>query len=364
MGRRKFRLSDMIPNSWFHKLHDMRRAGGRSSSASAMHRSSLGARGGTQPAATPRPVPVPVPRRSSYYCASRDRVLQPLPARATTTEENRQLAPQTQSPSMSSHRRRHRVGPVTEAPVTEAPDAGHRRRDMCIARGGGDGKQYRRSPAVKAPSSKKDTFTGKVIAWDTDIIFDLHNDDVPERVLRPIVTKPARREAGSRYEVKERHVGHRGATTPRTSCASEQGSNGNSRRSSVSSGRRLKTRANSPRLASSGSRKSKSTNPPRKKTTPAPPPPLAESFAVVKASTDPRRDFRESMEEMIAAKGIRGASDLEDLLACYLAVNAAKHHDLIVEVFEEIWASLHTASSTREAAHHQSRRVRYINRQC
>jgi uncharacterized protein (TIGR01568 family) len=342
MGRRKFRLSDMIPNSWFHKLHDMRRAGGRSSSASAMHRSSLGARGGTQPAATPRPVPVPVPRRSSYYCASRDRVLQPLPARATTTEENRQLAPQTQSPSMSSHRRRHRVGPVTEAPVPEPPDAGYRRRDRCIARGGGDGKQSRRRPAVMAPSSKMDTFTGKVIASDTDIIFDLHNDDVPERVLRPIVTKPARREAGSRYEVRENHVGlHRGATTPRISCASEQGSNGSSRRSSVSSGRRLKTRANSPRLASSRSRKSnKSTNPPRKKTTPTRPPPLAESFAVVKASTDPRKDFRESMEEMIAAKGIRGAGDLEDLLACYLAVNAAKHHDLIVEVFEDIWTSL------------------------
>jgi uncharacterized protein (TIGR01568 family) len=187
-----------------------------------------------------------------------------------------------------------------------------------------------------------DTFTGKVIASDTDIIFDLHNDDVPERVLRPIVTKPARREAGSRYEVRENHVGlHRGATTPRISCASEQGSNGSSRRSSVSAGRRLKTRANSPRLASSRSRKSnKSTNPPRKKTTPTRPPPLAESFAVVKASTDPRKDFRESMEEMIAAKGIRGAGDLEDLLACYLAVNATKHHDLIVEVFEDIWTSL------------------------
>jgi uncharacterized protein (TIGR01568 family) len=61
---------------------------------------------------------------------------------------------------------------------------------------------------------------------------------------------------------------------------------------------------------------------------------------VVKSSRDPRRDFRESMEEMIAENGIRTAADLEDLLACYLALNAAEYHDLIVEVFEHIWVTL------------------------
>jgi uncharacterized protein (TIGR01568 family) len=61
---------------------------------------------------------------------------------------------------------------------------------------------------------------------------------------------------------------------------------------------------------------------------------------VVKSSQDPRRDFRESMEEMIAENGIRSAADLEDLLACYLALNAAQYHDLIVDVFEHIWATL------------------------
>jgi uncharacterized protein (TIGR01568 family) len=62
---------------------------------------------------------------------------------------------------------------------------------------------------------------------------------------------------------------------------------------------------------------------------------------MMKTSKDPRRNFRESMEEMITVKGSAAS---EDLLACYLAVNAAKHHDLINEVFEEIWASLHTES--------------------
>ncbi|KAK3138484.1 hypothetical protein QOZ80_5AG0369510 [Eleusine coracana subsp. coracana] len=342
MGRRKFRFSDMMPNSWFYKLRDMRRAGGamyQSSSSS----SCLGAKGITQPAGTPRPVPaVPMPHRSSYYFASRDRVLQPAPApqpptraaAATEEEEQQQLETQAQSPARS-YRRRHKVGPVGKpepAPVAHVPDATHRhRRDTCVGRDGDVGKQLKK-PAKKTPSSTKDVFTGKVIASETDIIFDLHaDDDVSDRVLRPIATRPAA------AKKKERHVVLH-AATPRPSSVSEQGGKGNSgRRSSVSlGGRRLKTRANSPRLAAAAASPRC-----RKKAPPAAaPPPLAESFAVVKASVDPRRDFRESMEEMIAEKGIRGAGDLEDLLACYLALNADEHHGLIVEVFEEIWASL------------------------
>jgi uncharacterized protein (TIGR01568 family) len=206
-----------------------------------------------------------------------------------------------------------------------------------------------RMPAVTAPL--EDTLGGggvKVIASDTDIVIDLRGECTAERVLRPIVTRPAARTEVVRYELKDRHV-DAAKTTPRASSASEQGSRGAyPRRPSVSAGRRLRTRVNSPRLASSArSRKSKPTTPaasPRKTTTTPAPPPLAESFAVVKASADPRRDFRESMEEMIAEKGIRDAADLEDLLACYLALNAAEHHDLIVEVFEQIWASLAVAA--------------------
>ncbi|GJN14711.1 hypothetical protein PR202_gb01566 [Eleusine coracana subsp. coracana] len=345
MGRRKFRFSDMMPNSWFYKLRDMRRAGGRRSGGvvyqSSSSSSCLGAKGITQPAGTPRPVPVPMPHRSSYYFASSDRVLQPPPApRAAAAEEEQQLETQAQSPARS-YRRRHKVGPVGKqtgpepAPVAHAPDATHRhRRDTCVRRGGDVdlGKQLKKPTAKKAPSSTKDVFTGKLIASETDIIFDLHaDDDVTDRVLRPIATRPGPAAA----KKKERHVVHHAATTPRPSSASEQGGKGNSgRRSPVSlGGRRLKTRANSPRLAAAAAS-------PRCRKKAAPPPPLAESFAVVKASVDPRRDFRESMEEMIAEKGIRNAGDLEDLLACYLALNADEHHGLIVEVFEEIWASL------------------------
>ncbi|XP_019184255.1 PREDICTED: transcription repressor OFP1-like isoform X4 [Ipomoea nil] len=63
----------------------------------------------------------------------------------------------------------------------------------------------------------------------------------------------------------------------------------------------------------------------------------SQSFAVVKTSQDPRRDFRESMVEMIVENNIRASKDLEDLLACYLSLNSDEYHDLIIKVFKQIW---------------------------
>lgn len=64
---------------------------------------------------------------------------------------------------------------------------------------------------------------------------------------------------------------------------------------------------------------------------------LSDSFALVKTSVDPQRDFRESMVEMILENNLRASKDLEDLLACYLQLNADEYHELIVEVFKQIW---------------------------
>ncbi|KAG2618598.1 transcription repressor OFP1-like [Panicum virgatum] len=351
MGRRRFRLADMMPNSWFYKLRDMRRARGHPPGAAGVASAMLPPPSPSPRAARSAPSPrsgsAALPHRTSYYYPTRDRELPaPQPRAAAATEQDRELFPQPEYPrTYCSSRRRHRVGPVRvgrdlEALGAEAHVAPPRRRDMYVGRDGSDdddeegvGELHR--PAVTAPSEGSLSGGAKVIASDTDIVIDLRGEGTAERVLRPIVTKPARREV-VRYELKDRHVDG-GDATPRASSASEQGSRGHPRRSSVSSGRRLRTRVNSPRLASARSRKSKPASP---RKTQAPPPPLAESFAVVKASADPRRDFRESMEEMIAEKGIRDAADLEDLLACYLALNAAEHHDLIVEVFEQIWAGL------------------------
>ncbi|XP_017236753.1 transcription repressor OFP5 [Daucus carota subsp. sativus] len=65
-----------------------------------------------------------------------------------------------------------------------------------------------------------------------------------------------------------------------------------------------------------------------------------DSFAVVKSSLDPHMDFKISMAEMITAKCIRQPQELEELLACYLTLNCDEYHDLIIEVFRQVWFEL------------------------
>ncbi|MED6155095.1 hypothetical protein PIB30_002305 [Stylosanthes scabra] len=60
-------------------------------------------------------------------------------------------------------------------------------------------------------------------------------------------------------------------------------------------------------------------------------------FAVIKCSLDPRQDFRDSMMEMIIEKRIRNPEEMEELLACYLTLNADEYHDLIIQVFRQVW---------------------------
>uniref|UniRef100_A0A7N0SW41 Transcription repressor n=1 Tax=Kalanchoe fedtschenkoi TaxID=63787 RepID=A0A7N0SW41_KALFE len=63
---------------------------------------------------------------------------------------------------------------------------------------------------------------------------------------------------------------------------------------------------------------------------------LLESFAVVKCSFDPQKDFRNSMLEMILDQGISRPEELEELLACYLTLNSDEYHDLIIKVFRQV----------------------------
>ncbi|KAF2952275.1 hypothetical protein DAI22_01g325300 [Oryza sativa Japonica Group] len=68
-----------------------------------------------------------------------------------------------------------------------------------------------------------------------------------------------------------------------------------------------------------------------------------ERFAVVRRTSDPQREFRASMVEMIASKRIGRPEELETLLACYLSLNADEHHDCIVKVFRQVWFELNPA---------------------
>ena len=72
---------------------------------------------------------------------------------------------------------------------------------------------------------------------------------------------------------------------------------------------------------------------------------VRESFAVVKKSEDPYEDFKRSMLEMIMGKQMFEASDLEELLQCFLTLNSKQYHGIIVEAFSEIWEILFSDNS-------------------
>ncbi|KAL6993649.1 Transcription repressor ofp1 [Sarracenia purpurea var. burkii] len=65
------------------------------------------------------------------------------------------------------------------------------------------------------------------------------------------------------------------------------------------------------------------------------------SFTIVKLLHDPKRNFKESMVEMIAENRILASKDLEDLLARYLSLNSDEYHSLIVKTFQQIWFDIY-----------------------
>lgn len=57
---------------------------------------------------------------------------------------------------------------------------------------------------------------------------------------------------------------------------------------------------------------------------------------MVKWPCDQEEDFTDSMVEMMNENGIRRYEDLQDLLACYLSLNAEQHHGAIVDAFRQV----------------------------
>ncbi|KAF8100161.1 hypothetical protein N665_0230s0045 [Sinapis alba] len=69
-------------------------------------------------------------------------------------------------------------------------------------------------------------------------------------------------------------------------------------------------------------------------------PVVVEGVAVVKRSEDPYEDFKGSMMEMIVEKNMFEVAELEQLLSCFLTLNAKRHHRAIVKAFSEVWVAL------------------------
>ncbi|PON71932.1 Ovate protein family, C-terminal [Parasponia andersonii] len=60
---------------------------------------------------------------------------------------------------------------------------------------------------------------------------------------------------------------------------------------------------------------------------------FAGSTCVVKCSTDPISDMRESITEMIREVDACDWNDIEELVYCYIALNSSDVHDVIIDAF-------------------------------
>ncbi|RCV18265.1 hypothetical protein SEVIR_3G294300v4 [Setaria viridis] len=235
----RFKLSHLMPNSWFYKLRDMKRPRPPSQRNIETTRNSKRSSHYYHGTTTPKPLPLS-PHRSYHYMNTKQMSLEKL--RPSTLHLN------------------------PKASDIQFPRGHHH--------------HHHRSP----------TSTASAIVVEANEFQDLQ--------LRPIRTRPA-------------PTGSISSTCPSSPRL-------RSRRVHAISGGRVST------TSASGHRRSVARR----------------SFAVVKASTDPPRDFRESMVEMIAENKVQTPEDMEELLECYLSLNSREYHGVIMEVFRGIWLEI------------------------
>uniref|UniRef100_A0A1D1Z2Z5 Transcription repressor n=1 Tax=Anthurium amnicola TaxID=1678845 RepID=A0A1D1Z2Z5_9ARAE len=77
-----------------------------------------------------------------------------------------------------------------------------------------------------------------------------------------------------------------------------------------------------------------------------------QSIPVAMASRDPYRDFRSSMEEMVAAHGLREWSGLHELLHCYLRLNQKETHKFVVLAFVDLLIQLASQGKIHKSVVH------------
>ncbi|VVA90242.1 unnamed protein product [Arabis nemorensis] len=172
-----------------------------------------------------------------------------------------------------------------------------------------------------------------------DIIIDMRNRDFKKKMFKEIKVSDSIKKAcpASNRTKESRKIHHLSVKVNNKDKVEEEAAcriQKKHQKTSVSSGRRssansprIKVRVSSPRVQVAP-RRSKSRSQSRQ---------VINSFAVIKSSLDPKKDFRESMVEMIAENNIRSYKDMEDLLACYLSLNPKEYQDLIIKVFVQVW---------------------------
>ncbi|PKA50568.1 hypothetical protein AXF42_Ash013783 [Apostasia shenzhenica] len=282
MGNYKFKFSDMVPNAWFHKLKDMSRA-------NKIQNRNLHSRTSSPSNQNPSQSDAFLRSRASYYFSGRAEPEKPCSSSLLHSKSSDTVFPPEPPRKSKTRRRRKPISPTANLLSPSVSSSFHRRLPD-------------EDDADDFPCSCKLTSS------PTDIIIDVGTKRT-ELDLRPIATKPVKKETEQ--------------VTARKSPAGIH---------------RLRMRASSPRMAARKVQLGRKSVSKREKG-------LAESFAVVKSSSDPQKDFRDSMVEMIVENNIRKTKDLEELLACYLSLNSKEYHDVIIKEFEQIWFNLMDISS-------------------
>ncbi|XP_059306899.1 transcription repressor OFP1-like [Lycium ferocissimum] len=333
MGNYRFKLSDMLPNAWFYKLKDMGKSGTRSqikrnqtsSSLLSTSSSSIFSSSSNLQQQTKTQQQQQQPQRKSYYISRN------FSPNTHHTNENKTLSKNTTSnninfsepPRKSSKKRRN----ITRRKTSTSPKCCRDSLESIWTKNDSTPEEYPNSSfsSSTTSSTEPETFDAMILSTScrfNNIVIDMNKNDhefeSPSNVdLPPIITKPKKLEDSTNGTKKqEEKIEHKVLTVKKEKSASPK------RRVSV------KLRTKSPRIVSRKSVSSSSTKLRRS---------VGESFAVVKSSKDPQKDFMESMVEMIVENNIRTSKDLEELLASYLSLNSDQYHDLIIKAFKQIW---------------------------
>ncbi|XVE84358.1 hypothetical protein DITRI_Ditri17bG0005900 [Diplodiscus trichospermus] len=391
MGNYRFRLSDMMPNAWFYKLKDMGR-GNRSNSSNPSRKKqhpTSPASAATKPPSSNKKQPHHFYPRKSYYFT---RELIPSDGAYAHFPD-----PPRKSSKQQRSRKRNIRSSSSPKVVTSSVSAGcscratlwtkadsppeYSASSSCLS--SDDDSSSDRKLSVSFPEEFRsdcilttESFDN-MVSWSRSCACNVDSkaandmspvkkfdkldvfDKLSDIELPPIITKPAKfndmvkdikkkeqnnepteyRRSSAKFKEKNAHgsLSVKVVREERTTVKENKNTNPVKKISVNSPG--VKLRVNSPKIASKRiqghARKtvsSSSSSSSRRS--------LSDSFAVVKSSFDPQRDFKESMMEMIMENNIRTSKDLEDLLACYLSLNSDEYHDLIIKVFKQIWFNL------------------------
>lgn len=387
-----------MPNAWFYKLKEIGRTRSHNTSANSMKKkhptaTSAAAASQAQQSKTKQPHhqhhhhhhQYSYPRKSYYFT----RELIPTNAKSTDTHFH-------DPPRRSSKQRLLKRRPLKSSSpklVTSSVSAGCSCRATIWTKSSDSPPDYSASSSDSStdqldicdsfpPEFRSDRVLDtqsfdKMVAWSSscgcnvdsnadDIIIDVEKKsvganfdklDLSDLDLPPILTKPAKfddkvddiknketkkttkyRKSSAKYGEKNAHGSLSVKVVKEESVTMKEHKSSSMRRHSLNSPG-LRLRVNSPKIANrkvqAHARKSvSSTSSSSSRRS------LSDSLAIVKSSFDPQRDFRDSMVEMIVENNISASKDLEDLLACYLSLNSDEYHDLIINVFKQIWFDL------------------------